>query len=134
MVEIPHGYKFWNEQNVCHQWKKFLREKIVDISPELFVENVFIEMDQRYPCVFDILVSLCTPMHIKSTHKNQTVAAMYGIALNAMNNQINLMQKLLSAACIRYGAGNGVSREFINRYNCKALLFVTGLQNVLCYA
>lgn len=27
--------------------KSVLREKIVDISPELFVENVYREMDQR---------------------------------------------------------------------------------------
>lgn len=66
------------------------------------------EMDQRCPRVFDILVSLCTPIHVKSTQKNPTVAAMYSIALNARNNQMNLMQKLLSAACIRYGAGNGL--------------------------
>ncbi|XP_062588335.1 uncharacterized protein LOC134250012 [Saccostrea cucullata] len=88
--------------------KSVLREKIVDISPELFVENVCREMDQRCPRVFDILVSLCTPVHIKSTQKNPAVAAMYSIALNARNNQMNLMQKLLSAACIRYGAGNGL--------------------------
>lgn len=88
--------------------KSVLREKIVDISPELFVENVCREMDQRCPRVFDILVSLCTPIHIKSTQKNPAVAAMYSIALNARNNQMNLMQKLLSAACIRYGAGNGL--------------------------
>lgn len=88
--------------------KSVLREKIVDISPELFVENVYREMDQRCPRVFDILVSLCTPIHVKSTQKNPAVAAMYSIALNARNNQMNLMQKLLSAACIRYGAGNGL--------------------------
>lgn len=59
---------------------------------------------------FYILVSLCTSIHIQSTQKNPAVAAMYSIALNARNNQMNLMQKLLSAACIRYGAGNGVGR------------------------
>lgn len=90
--------------------KSVLREKIVDISPELFVENVCREIDQRCPRVFYILVSLCTSIHIQSTQKNPAVAAMYSIALNARNNQMNLMQKLLSAACIRYGAGNGVSR------------------------
>lgn len=63
--------------------KSILRENIVDISPELFIVNVFREIDQRCPNVFDILVSLCTPVHIKLTHKNPAVAAMYGIALNA---------------------------------------------------
>lgn len=34
--------------------KSVLRKIIVDISPELFVENVCGEMDQRCPRVFDI--------------------------------------------------------------------------------
>lgn len=34
--------------------KSVLRKIIVDISPELFVENVGGEMDQRCPRVFDI--------------------------------------------------------------------------------
>ena len=81
-----------------------LSAKVSDERLKDVMELAITEMDKRAPFLFRVLVKGAG----SSSGKEWFLAAIYGMLMRQRSQRMNAVQRLMTAACLRYHAGNQV--------------------------
>jgi len=91
-----------------------LRSKGPDLVQKDILNLLLQELSTQCPSLVRLLTSVCVPVEKRITNEQNTVATICAMILNARNPQMCALQKQITAACLRFHAGNEVSENDFN--------------------